>query len=244
MPKQRRVFITGATGSVGRELVATFAQHGYQVAFQFHSRVAVARKLALRFKAAMYQIDFESDFQLPNNPFDIIVNNAGLNITTALSHQVTERDWTRTLRANLHAPFLIVRKYIPNMMKSKWGRIINISSIYGLRGVENNLPYNVSKHGLSGLTKSIAKEYASYGITCNEICPSAIESEMMDRIAAEESKSMQISTREYFKSLRDAIPAKRLARPKDVANAALFFASDEAAFVNGVSLALDGGMIA
>jgi NAD(P)-dependent dehydrogenase (short-subunit alcohol dehydrogenase family) len=244
MKNSKSVFITGATGSVGKELVASFSNKGYNITIQFNSRDVIARKLAEKYHTALYRIDFGKDFKLPDSPFDIIVNNAGINITADLMHQVTDEDWIKTLRTNLFAPFIIIRKYIPNMMKKKWGRIINISSIYGLRGVENNTPYTVSKHGMSGLTKSIAKEYASYGITCNEICPSAIESEMMNRIAMEESKILGISTKEYLKNVCNAIPAKRMATPKDVADAATFLASNDAAFINGVSLPVDGGMIA
>lgn len=242
--KRKLAFITGGTGSVGTELVRVFSAKGYRVFFQYNSDMQAARRLTMKYNAQPLQIDFAGVLDLPDIAFDIVVNNAGVNLTSALSHGVNDEDWEKTLRVNLYAPFCIARRYLPGMMRKKWGRIINISSIYGLRGSENNLPYNVSKHGLSGLTKTIAKEYGSYKVTCNEICPAAIESELMNRIASEESKSMRISMKEYFKSICEEIPARRMAKPKDIADVAVFLASDEAAFINGASITVDGGKIA
>ena len=130
------------------------------------------------------------------------------------------------------------------MISKKWGRIINISSIFGLRATTNNLPYNVSKHGLAGLTKSIAKEYATYGITCNGICPGTIESELMERIAQRKEKDFGIAKDEYFRSIRESIPARRFAKPIEIAQLALYLASEYAGYINGTSLVIDGGVIA
>ena len=242
--RRKLAFITGGTGSLGKELVREFSSQGYQVIFQYNSRKEAARGLASKFHARAIQIDFSTDFELPDISFDVVVNNAGINITSALTHELSNQDWDRTIKTNLYAPFFVARKYLAGMMKRKWGRIINISSIYGLRGVENNLAYNASKHGLSGLTKSIAKEYAPYGITSNEICPSAVKSQMMNRIALEEATETGGTAADYLRSVCDSIPAKRMASPRDVAQIALFLASEEASFVNGVSIPCDGGMIA
>ena len=131
------------------------------------------------------------------------------------------------------------------MVNRRWGRVINISSIYGIRGTTNNLPYNSSKHGLSGFTKSIAKEYAAYGITCNEICPGAVESELMERIAARKEKEGRVTSRaEYLQMVRESIPAGRLAKPEEIACLALYLASDHAAFINGASIVIDGALTA
>ena len=92
-------------------------------------------------------------------------------------------DWDRTIALNLTAPFLLIRQCLPHMVRENWGRIVNISSIYGLRAVETNLPYTVSKHGLSGLTKTVAREYGAHGITCNEICPGPMKSRLLLSLA-------------------------------------------------------------
>ena len=130
------------------------------------------------------------------------------------------------------------------MMRMRWGRIINISSIFGLRATTKNLPYNVSKHGLSGLTKSIAKEYANFGVTCNEICPGAVESELMNRIAMQKEREAGIAHEDYLRAAREAIPAKELASPQGIADLAVFLASDKASHINGASIVIDGGEIA
>ncbi len=242
--KRKLAFITGGTGSLGKELVRVFSEGGYKVFFQYNSSKEAARRLSSKYQAQAFQIDFSKEFELLDINFDVVINNAGINITSGLTHEVSNQDWEKTLRTNLYAAFYAARKYIPGMIRKKWGRIINISSIYGLRGVENNLAYNVSKHGMSGLTKSIAKEYAAYGITCNEICPSAVKSRMMDRIASEEAIASGITAQAYLKSVCDAIPAKRMALPQEIAYLALFLASREANFINGASIPCDGGLIA
>lgn len=239
----KKVFITGGTGSVGRVLVEYFSQNEYEVYFQFLKDIKTARLLSGKFGSKPIKINFTKKFLLPNIKFDIVINNAGLHTTSYLTHEILESDWTRTLRVNLEVPFMIIKKYLPNMIKNKWGRIINISSIYGLRATDQNLPYTVSKHGLSGVTKTIAKEYAAIGITCNEICPASIESNMMNGIAIEESIRINKTAEEYLNEIKNLIPAKRMALPQDIASTALFLASEEASFINGISIPVDGGLI-
>jgi len=240
----KHVFITGGTGSVGQSLVELFSSKEHNVTFQYHSNHSIAEKLKKSFRAKPLQIDFTNSFNLQELNFDIVINNAGINITDSFSHEVTIEDWNRTLLLNVTVPFQIAQLCLPYMMQKRWGRIINISSIYGLRGVVQHLPYNVSKHGMSGLTKTIAKEYAEYGITCNEICPGPIDSEMVRRIGLKEIASRGISLEAYLKEICSEIPAGRLCDPTEVAVLALFIASDEASYLNGVSIPLDGGLIA
>lgn len=240
----RLVFITGGTGSIGKALVKAFSENGDSVVFQFCNRKEIANELETTYTAKGVQIDLSENFIPPDYSFDIIINNAGINIINVISHEVELSQWNKTLAVNLTAPFIICKAYLPSMVKNRWGRIINISSIYGLRGVDWNLPYNVSKHGISGLTKSIAKDYGAQGITCNEICPGPVNSEMMQRIGSEEAQSQGLSTEEYLKEYAKQIPAKRLAEPWEISSLALFVASPSADYLNGVSLPLDGGWIA
>lgn len=180
---------------------------------------------------------------MPDINFDVIVNNTGINISDVLTHEVVESIWQETLNVNLTAPFKVCKFYLPKMIEKKWGRIININSIYGLRGVDNNSPYIVSKHGLTGLTKSIAKEYAIHGITCNEICPGAIESELMNRIAVRIAKEEGTTPENFLKEVASTYPSRRLVMPNEVSALALFLASEEASFINGSSIPVDGGLI-
>ena len=240
---QKKILITGGTGTVGSSLIESFFNKGYSVYFQFSSNDTKAKELEIAYGAKSFKIDFKQSFELPDINFDVIVNNTGINISDVLTHEVTESIWQETLNVNLTAPFKVCKFYLPKMIEKKWGRIININSIYGLRGVENNSPYNVSKHGLTGLTKSIAKEYAIHGITCNEICPGAIESELMNRIADRIAKEEGTTPENFLLEVASAYPSKRLVTPKEVSALALFLASEESSFINGSSIPVDGGLI-
>ncbi len=240
----KSVFVTGGTGSIGMALIEVFSNSGSNVFFQYNKNENQARELQNKYNAEAVKMDFEGDDLLPNTNFDIVVNNAGINITKSMALQVSSSDWKKTMKINLDTPYRVIIKYLPSMIKNKWGRIINISSIYGVRGSTNNLPYNTSKHGLSGLTKSIAKEYANSGITCNEICPGAVESKLMDLIAENKERDTGILKDEYLRSVMNTIPDKRFARPKEIAWLALFLASEFASHINGTSIIIDGGAIA
>lgn len=241
---KRNVLITGGTGSVGRALVKVFAAHDDRVTFQYHRDATAARRLMDECGARAIQLDFLSTMELPAVDFDVVINNAGVNVSDTKTHEVRHDAWDLTIKINLTVPFSVIRQCLPGMIARGTGRIINISSIYGLRAVEGNLPYTVSKHGLSGLTKTVAKEYASYGLTCNEICPGPIESDMMHEIAARASQASGISAESYLAEVNEEIPAKRMATPEEIASVAFFLASPEASYINGASLTVDGGLIA
>lgn len=242
--QNKDVFITGGTGSVGKALVQVFSECNGKVFFQYHNNEKCSKMLKKIYNAVGIKLNFEKIENLPELEFDVVINNAGVNISKDISQYISNDEWEKTLSINLLYPFNIIRKYLPNMVRKKWGRIINISSIYGLRGSENNLPYNVSKHGLSGLTKTIAKEYAQYGITCNEICPGPIESKMMQRIAKEKENTIGIKAHVFLDNVRESIPAKCMASPLDIAYIALFLASDYSGYINGISIPVDGALIA
>ncbi|HEY1708258.1 MAG TPA: SDR family oxidoreductase [Rhizomicrobium sp.] len=240
----RSVFITGGTGSVGQALVREFREANYDVVFQWKSNGPLAEKLASETGAKAMPIDF-SDRTVPDlDRIDILVNNTAINVSRALAADVTLNDWDVNLLVNLTWPFLLVQKCLPSMVANRWGRVINISSIYGLRAGEGNLPYNVSKHGLSALTKTVAREYGEFGISSNEICPGPIESELLTRIALYHKETEGTPIDEYFHSLAAEIPSKRLAVPRDVARVAVFLAAEDSGYINGTSIPVDGGLIA
>ena len=240
----RSVLITGGTGSVGERLVAGFAGEGYRVSFIYHRSTTRARALAERLDATAIQKDLFHPIELENRKVDILINNAAINETSALTVDVQREDWNRAMAVNVTAPFLLIQQCLPHMMLKKWGRIVNISSIYGIRAVETNLPYTVSKHGLSGLTKTVAREYGPYGITCNEICPGPIESRLLDRIGTEYAARHQMSLEDYMREVKDELPTGQLVTPSQIAGMALLLASEDSASVNGSSIVIDGGMIA
>ena len=200
--------------------------------------------MAERFGATPIQEDLSGPIELANRKIDILINNAAINETSALTVDLPLEDWIRAIALNLTAPFLLIQQCLPHMVQKKWGRIVNISSIYGIRAVETNLPYTVSKHGLSGLTKTVAREYGPYGITCNEICPGPIKSRLLKRIGTKSAAECNMSLQDYMRELKEEIPTGKLVAPSEVTQMALLLASENSASVNGSSIVIDGGMIA
>jgi 3-oxoacyl-[acyl-carrier protein] reductase len=164
-------------------------------------------------------------------PIDILVNNAGLTRDNILL-RLSEEDWDAVLDANLKGAFFTTRAVIKGMMKRRAGRIINIGSVVGLTGNKGQANYAASKAGLVGLTKSVAKEYASRGVLANCIAPGFIETDMTAALPSEARTA-----------LLEQIALGRLGRPEDIAAAVLFLASDLAAYITGQVLVVDGGMV-
>jgi 3-oxoacyl-[acyl-carrier protein] reductase len=160
----------------------------------------------------------------------VLVNNAGVTKDTLIL-RMKDEDWDRVMAVNLKGAFLCIRAATKPMMKARYGRIVNVSSIIGQSGQAGQANYAASKAGLFGLSMSVAKELGSRGITCNSVCPGFIESDMTDNLP-EEFKERVVKT----------APAGRLGKPEDVAAAILFLASPEAAYITGQALTVDGGL--
>jgi 3-oxoacyl-[acyl-carrier protein] reductase len=164
-------------------------------------------------------------------PIDILVNNAGLT-RDQIVLRMSEADWDTVLDANLKGPFLTIRAVLKGMMKRKAGRIINVTSIVGLTGNKGQANYAASKAGLIGLTKSVAKEYASRNILVNCVAPGFVETDMTGALPVEARST-----------LLQQIALGRLGHPEDIAGAVLFLASDLAGYVTGQVLVVDGGLV-
>ncbi|MGQ9706598.1 MAG: 3-oxoacyl-[acyl-carrier-protein] reductase [bacterium] len=162
---------------------------------------------------------------------DILVNNAGITRDTLLM-RMTEEDWDSVIRVNLKGAFNCIKAVIKPMMKNRWGRIINITSVIGLSGNAGQANYSASKAGLIGLTKSSAKELASRGITVNCIAPGFIETPMTD-VLPDDVKANYLSK----------IPLGRYGKPEDVAGVCAFLASKDAEYITGQVIIVDGGMV-
>lgn len=238
----RRVLITGGTGSVGEDLVKGFAGQGYTVSFVYKSSTSRARLLTRETGARGVQLDLVESGEVPESGVDILINNAAINENAELTAELPLEGWNRTIAVNLTVPFRLIQQCLPHMVDRGWGRIVNISSIYALRAVETNLPYTVSKHGLSGLTKTVAREYGPYGITCNEICPGPIGSRLLERVCAERAAAIGTTVNEYMREVKEELPTGELVRASTVTQIALFLASKGAASVNGASVVVDCGM--
>ncbi|SVC40923.1 uncharacterized protein METZ01_LOCUS293777, partial [marine metagenome] len=162
---------------------------------------------------------------------DILINNAGIT-RDSLALRMKDENWHALLEINLTAAFKLSREVLRGMIKQRWGRIINISSIVALTGNAGQANYSAAKAGLIGLTKSLAAETAKRGITINAIAPGMIDTPMT-----------QALTQQQQAALREQIPTGNLGLPEDIAAGAVFLASDEAAYITGETLNINGGMV-
>ncbi len=233
--------VTGGTRGIGRAIAGTLRGAG--------ARVALTGRDAGRARAAAAELGdavmgFGCELADPAQietavagaeaalgPIDILVNNAGLT-RDQIVLRMSESDWDAVLDANLKGAFLAIRAVLKGMMKRKAGRIINVTSIVGLTGNKGQANYAASKAGLIGLTKSVAKEYASRNILVNCVAPGFVETDMTAALPVEARTT-----------LLQQIALGRLGRPEDIAGAVLFLASDLAAYVTGQVLVVDGGMV-
>jgi 3-oxoacyl-[acyl-carrier protein] reductase len=242
---QRRVLITGSSRGLGRAMALAFAERGDQVAVHYVSSEAPAQAVAHEIETAGAKAQvFAADVASPDacaelikevvssfGGLDILVNNAGITRDT-LALRMKEDDWQSVIDTNLSAAFYLSKAALRGMLREGWGRIVNISSVVGVMGNVGQANYVSAKAGLLGLTKALAKEYGSKGITVNAVAPGFIESDMTA------SLSDDLKT-----SYLQQIPAGRFGTAQEVASVVTFLASDAAAYVNGQTLAVDGGMV-
>ena len=235
--------MTGSTRGIGRAVAEGFADEGATVVIlgrQVESASRVQGEIMARGgKAEAYACDVSELTQVQDvvnkvldkhKRVDILVNNAGLTKDNLLL-RMTERDWDEVIRVNLKGVFNCAKVIARSMLKARQGRIINVSSIIGICGNAGQANYAASKAGIIGFTKSIAKEFASRGITANAIAPGYIQTDMTADLKAEAREEM----------LR-RIPLGRLGKVGDIVGVCLFLASSEAAYITGQTIVVDGGL--
>ena len=236
--------ITGASRGIGQSISIILAQNGAHVicvSRNINDVQSVADKITnQKFVASAVSCDISStnnvtelvkDIIEKHGRIDILINNAGITSDNLLM-RMSEDDWDNVLNVNLKAAFTAIKAASRTMIKQRSGRIINISSVVGLMGNAGQVNYAASKAGLIGMTKSVAREFASRGITANCIAPGYIETEMTNKLK-DEVKS----------SLNEQIPLGRIGNVEDIAYAVAFLASDEASYITGQTLAVDGGIV-
>ena len=240
---QRVALITGGARGIGREIALLLAREGADIAlFDINEQqlTATCREVeALGRRAMGLVVDVTSAQAVDEavskildklNKVDILINNAGIT-QDGLLIRMDEQQWDRVLDINLKGAFLCTRAVAKAMLKARYGRIVSIASIVGLIGNAGQANYAASKAGVIGLTKSVAKELASRGVTCNAIAPGFIKTEMTDRLPEEVKQR-----------LLQHIPMGTLGEPSDVAKAVAFLVSDAARYITGHVLVVDGGM--
>ena len=241
----RSALVTGAASGIGRACAGRLARAGASVTV-VDLNGAAARKVAEEFGGKAVQADLSNYEELDGLEVDaeIVVNNAGLQHVAAVEEFPPER-FSMILRVMLEAPFRIVQKALPGMYEKGWGRVINISSVHGLRASPYKSAYVSAKHGLEGFSKVIALEGGPKGVTSNCICPAYVRTPLVENQIADQARIHGISEDEVIERIMLTEPAiKRLIEPEEVAELAVFLCAPQASFINGASLVMDGGWTA
>jgi 3-oxoacyl-[acyl-carrier protein] reductase len=235
----RTAFITGASRGIGFACARALAESGCKVILAARDRAKLEEASAQIPNSIWVELDLSSHDSIKAafaqavkdaGRIDILVNNAAIT-KDGLALRMKKDDWDAVIATNLTGAFLAIQQVLQGMMKERWGRIVNISSLVGEAGNPGQSNYVASKAGLIGLTKSLAQEMASRNITVNAIAPGFIETDMTATLS-EDLKSNMLAQ----------IPLKRFGRAEDVASAVRFLASDEASYITGHVLDVNGGM--
>src|ERR1700741_4342053 len=240
----RVALVTGASQGIGHACALKLAEAGPAVAVAARNQgkleELVAQITAAGGQAAAFPLDVADEEQIKSvfkaaiahfGKVDILVNNAGIT-RDQLVMRMKRADWDAVLNTNLTSAYLCIQQVIGSMLKQRWGRIINVTSIFGQMGQAGQANYAASKAGLIGLTMAIAREVGSRNITCNAIAPGFIETAMSE-----------VLSEEFKQSAVKQIPLARVGTTEDVASAVAFLASDEASYVTGHVLNVNGGML-
>jgi len=236
--------VTGASQGIGRTCALRLAKEGAAVALAARSQEKLhqlaAEITAAGGQAAAFGLDVGDEEQIKSTiksaiaqfgKIDILVNNAGIT-RDQLVMRMKRADWDAVLQTNLTSAYLCIQQVISSMLKQRWGRILNITSVFGQMGQAGQANYAASKAGLIGLTMAIAREVGSRNITCNAIAPGFIETAMTATLGDE-----------FKQNAVKQIPLGRVGTPEDIAGAVAFLASDEASYITGHVLNVNGGML-
>ena len=232
MTETQTILVTGGNRGIGKAIATEFKNAGYNVAITYRSGNAPEDFLAVKadvtdtasIDAAFKEV--EAEF----GPIGVVIANAGITKDTLLM-RMSEDDFTSVIDTNLTGAFRVAQRATKGMLKNKRGRIIFISSVSGLYGNPGQVNYSASKAGLVGMARSITRELGSRNITANVIAPGFIKTDMTDALADD-----------LKKQYTDAIPARRFAEPKEIADVALFLAGDGAGYISGAVIPVDGGL--
>lgn len=241
MPPEGWALVTGASRGIGAATATALAAEGWPVRVNYREDEQGAREVVARIEAdggsaEARQGDVADGEDLESllaaderGPVLVLVNNAGLRLD-GLSPQIEDEQWARVLDVNLTAAFRATRGALPPMLRARFGRIVNVSSVVALRANPGQANYAAAKAGQIGMTKTVAAEVARRGVTVNAVAPGFVETKLTEGVIDER--------------LTAAIPARRAGRPEEIAACIRFLASEEASYVTGTTLTVDGGLSA
>jgi len=238
--------VTGASRGIGAAVALEMARHGASVAVNYRRSAQEAEALARNcaghgVNAAAFQADVAGPEAVAKlfaaveetlGPVEILVNNAGVALRRLVT-ETSDGEWEKLIAVNLSGAFYCCRRVLPGMTRRRWGRIINVASVFGLTGAAYEAAYAAAKGGLIAFTKSLAREVGSAGITVNAVAPGPVDTCML----------REELTPEEVAALAQSVPAGRLGRAEEIAAACVFLASPAAAYVNGQVLCVDGGWL-
>jgi acetoacetyl-CoA reductase len=236
---QRIALVTGGTRGIGGAISVALKKAGYKVAANYAARDDVAAAFSKEHGIPVYKWNIANFEECQNGvkkmeadlggTVEILVNNAGITKDSAM-HKMTAENWDIVVETNLNSCFYMSRAVVESMRAKSYGRIINISSMNGQLGQFGQTNYSAAKSGIFGLTKSLARETASKGITVNAIAPGYIETDMTKGIAPD-----------IMKQIVSGIPVGRMGKPEEIARAVVFLAAEDAAFITGETFSINGG---
>lgn len=242
---KKTVLITGASRGIGRAAAAAFAKAGYDVAVNYNKSAEAAETLCRELEkysinAMPFQADvadkkavekMSAEIEIAMGAVSVLVNNAGI-AEQALFTDISEEMWDRMFAVNVKGAYNCTQAVLPKMIHKKYGRIINVSSMWGISGASCEVHYSASKAALIGFTKALAKEVGLSGITVNCVAPGVINTDMNGHLSPE-----------IISELKEETPLNRIGTPRDVAETILFLASEKASFITGQTISVDGGFI-
>ena len=230
--KNKKVWVTGGTRGIGYAIASAFLEQGSEVHI-----TGTAEKGHGPSDSIYHSCDFKNTGSLENLcdsmkqlGINVLINNAGINKTGAFV-EFSPEDFLSIQQVNLYSAFRLIQAVLPGMISKKWGRIINITSIFSIVSKEYRAPYSASKFGMDGMTASLATEVAESGVLVNSVAPGFIDTELTRKVLGERG----------MREMATKVPIRRMGRPEEVARLVLWLASNENTFVSAQNIAIDGG---
>lgn len=242
---QKVAFVTGAMGGLGTAICQAFAKDGYKVVAAYHPQFDNKDAWLAEMAAAGFSdfvcvagdvaqwddcVKMAAEAEAQAGPVDILVNNAGITRDRMFA-KMDKSQWDAVIDTNLTSLFNVTKQFAPKMAERGWGRVINISSVNGVKGQAGQTNYSAAKAGVIGFTKALAQELATKGVTVNAIAPGYVATKMVMAIRED-----------ILKGIIDTIPMKRLAKPEEIAAACSYLASELAGYMTGATLHINGGL--